>query len=87
MSSQGSLITASLIPGFAGHLDPQHPYDVILAVPPEHYIVFLDGMAFPLSVLVKHRDLHRTYFKNMNWFLIWITTESALRNASIVLKV
>lgn len=47
MSSQGSLITASLIPGFAGHLDPQHPYDVILAVPPEHYIVLLDGMAFP----------------------------------------
>lgn len=41
------MVSASLIPGFAGHLDPQHPYDVILAVPPEHYIVFLDGKAFP----------------------------------------
>jgi hypothetical protein len=29
---------AKLVPGLAGDLDPEHPFDVILAMPPSHYM-------------------------------------------------
>lgn len=47
LASQGNTIAADLIPGFAGRHDHEHPYDILLAVPPEHYLIHLDGMAFP----------------------------------------
>lgn len=28
------------VPGLAGELDPEHPYDVILAIPPSHYVEY-----------------------------------------------
>jgi Xylanase inhibitor N-terminal len=39
----------SNIPGFAGHLDPNNPYDIVLAVPPEHYVYYNErtGIAIP----------------------------------------
>jgi hypothetical protein len=39
----------SNIPGFAGHLDPHNPYDVIIAVPPAHYVSYNErtGIAIP----------------------------------------
>jgi hypothetical protein len=40
-------VKAQLIPGFVGKRDRENPYDIILAVPPEHYLIHLDGMAFP----------------------------------------
>jgi len=58
-------IVADVVTGLVGHhFDPDRPFDVIVAIPPENYILYSDGKAFPMIYFEQDARLASNILQN-----------------------